>query len=150
MLRKYTALVLICISGIIYAGHSFIPHLHHAEYSESGVQVITDGHGDHDYDDSDHHGTGKKQHHKSDEPSGIFDILAHFSHGEPLYKSDKGTEIKVDANQKIPVLTCKPIVIKSEERIFISPQKVSFHYTDPDYHSLLHVPFGLRAPPVAA
>ncbi len=151
MLRKYTAIVLICISGIIYAGHSFIPHLHHPDHSESRDQVNADGHTDHyDQHDSDH-GPGKKHHHKSsDEHSGIFDILAHFSHGEPFYRSDDGAEIKVDVKQKVPVLACEPATIKWADYTPVFTQEVNYQNNESDYHSLSHAPSGLRAPPVAA
>lgn len=152
MLRKYTAIVLICISGLIYAGHSFIPHLHHPDHSESRDQVNVGGHTDHyDQHDSDSKKNKKHPHKSSDEDSEIFDILAHFSHGEPFYKSDDGTEIKVDVNQKAPVLACEPAAIKWADYTSIFPQEVNHQHTEPDdYHSLSHAPSGLRAPPVEA
>lgn len=156
MFKKYTALLFICISGIIYAGHSFIPHQHHHEHSEHGVQVLVEDH--HEHEEAEHHHENHdddhndEKHHQnnSNEHSDLSDILAHFSHGESFFKIDEGYEIKIDFSkgESIPVLTSS--VVKWAEPIPVPIRRICYHYKDPDYHSHSRIHFGLRAPPVVA
>jgi hypothetical protein len=145
MLKKYTAYVLICISGILYAGHSFVPHQHHHGHSQNGLSVVMDDH--HDHDDADHHDEDQKS---TDDHSNLSDILAHFAHGESFYKNDEGHEIKVDFSNADAILIPVPYSIKWVENIPIPIKRICYHYKEPEYHSLSRVTFGLRAPPVVA
>lgn len=158
MLKKYTAYILICISGILYAGHSFVPHQHHHEHSEHGLKVVVEdqhhdddhddkNHDHHDHDDADHHDEDKKS---TDDHSDLSDILAHFTHGESFYKTDDSHEIKVDFSKTEPIFVPVPYSVKWVEYIPIPIKRICYHYKEPEYHSLTRIPFGLRAPPVVA
>lgn len=137
MLKKYTAIILICISGILYAGHSFIPHHHHA-HSEDGTEIFID---DHHHDD--HHGT-------SDDHSGLSDMLAHFPHVDAFFNDSKNPEPTVQIDNSGPTPVFLPYSIKWAEHIPAPVKRTYYHYRYIDYQDLLRIPSGLRAPPVAA
>ncbi len=152
MFKKYTALLFICISGIIYAGHSFIHH--HHKYSEQDIHVSFAG----QYDHEEHHNgeNHRNEHHddehhqnNSNEHSGLYDILAHFLHGEPFFRLDDN-EIKIDFSkgESVPVLTA--VILKWAEPISVPSRQICYLYKTPYYHSRACIPSGLRAPPVAA
>lgn len=149
MFKKYTALLFICISGIIYAGHSFIPH--HHKHSEQDARVSLEeqhGHEETGHNDDERHNDENHQN-NSNEHSDLYDILAHFSHGEPFFKIDDNS-IKIDSGkgESVPILTA--VRVKWCEPISIPARRICYLYKDPEYHSHVRIPFGLRAPPVVA
>ncbi len=154
MLKKYTAFLFICISGIIYAGHSFIPHRHDHEHLEHAISVITaEGHDHHDHDHHEHHKSHHENHddHKSSEDdSKLWEVLAHFTHGEIFFKDGESHEIKIACNDTDLVPVFAPLVVKWIEGVPIRFRRTLYHYKNPDYHSLTRVSFGLRGPPVVA
>lgn len=150
MLKKYIALLFLCISNLIIIGHDIIPHEHfgHTEDVELTLHHES-GHG------HDHHHTVPSSDHDSDEHedehSSLGDLFAHFIHTGSYFPESENQFVQGKVLKDAPTIASlvMPITIRKEDDSFSINQQNNCWHDKPIYISPHSLSSGLRAPPVS-
>lgn len=142
MLKKYLAILLLCISNLLMVGHSIIPHKHESS-NNTDVKLNHHHHHHHHHQHVDHQKPSDKK--TDDKQSNIFEFYHHVS--EYLRNDQEPrTTVTEENNQNL-----KNVEINFSKNKQIKediPQIESAFYRDPDYNPPSNYLSGLRAPPL--
>lgn len=150
MLKKYLAILLLCISNFLMVGHSIIPHKHEISNNTDvklnhHIHAVVNNHEHHHHhhQNVDHQKPSDKK--KDDKQSNIFEFYHHVSE---YLRNDRElrTTVTEENNQNL-----KNVEIKFSQNKQIKEDITQIErafYRDPDYNPPINYLSGLRAPPL--
>lgn len=155
MLKKYIALLFLCISSLIIIGHDIIPHKHFDHTSDVELTLHHEsGHG-HDHHHVHHHTVPSSEPQESDEHedehSSLGDLFAHFIHTGSYFPESENQSVQAKVLKQTPTIASLvvPIIITKEDGSFSINQQNNCWHDKPIYISPHSLSSGLRAPPVS-
>ena len=136
MLKKFVSLLMLYSALAFMLGHNFIGHHHHDFEHNKVSHHHNDGH-DHE-NDTDNEG-------EHDDWSHLFSGIQHGSTGLTFLTSYSSTD---NLSKQIPQFKAVQVSNFVLNQIIIDVRQNAPPYILDNYHSLIFLPYGLRAPPV--